>query len=199
MPNAKDLVRAILNSDESHFNELAVKDATLDAATFKNAHVSALRIHTIDASKTEWEACIFDGTVFENISLEGAFFNGCSFHNCVFRHVVMTETSFDGCVLHKTQIRSAADLEAAEITNSQFRECDLSDLHFVDSTLESLTFTAGAIRNVSGTAEVKSVALRGVTVEGFDTSEMTVSGCTASACDVVPAGFAASAGRRRRV
>lgn len=197
--SAKDLVKAILSSDESRFNEIATPESSLEAATFKNAHVGAIRIHTVDAENTEWEACLFDGTTFDGISLQGAFFNGCSFHHCTFKNAILAEASFDGCVWLRSTITEAEDLEAIELTNCQFKECEFSDLHFVDGTLESLTFSAGTLRNLSGIAQLKSVALRGVDVESFDTSEMTIASCTASSCTNIPKGFTASEGKRRRV
>ena len=195
----KDLIKAIQNSDESSFNELIAKNKTLDAASLKGAQIGAMTIHTIDCSNTEWEACIFDGTHFEGLNLQGAFFNGCTFHDCIFSHCILAEASFDGCVMHKSQIIDTEDLEAAEITNCQFKECVLKNMHFVDATLQSLTMTAGSLDAINGIAELKSIVLRNVEVTNFNTSEMTVSSCTASGCSSVPKGFVASEGKRRRV
>ncbi len=195
----KDLCKAIQTSDESLFDELIAKDKTLDAASIKGAQIGAMTIHTIDCSNTEWEACIFDGTVFEALNLQGAYFNGCTFHNCTFNKAILAEASFDGCVWHKSKIVDAEDLEAVEITNCQFKECALQNMHFVDGTLQSLTMTSGTIESISGIAELKSIVLRNVEIKDFDTSEMTVSSCTASGCSSIPKGFVASEGKRRRV
>ncbi|MBO4351826.1 MAG: pentapeptide repeat-containing protein [Proteobacteria bacterium] len=195
----KDLIKAIQNSDESIFNEVISKDKSLEGATIKGSQIGAMRIHTIDCGNTEWEACIFDGTEFDSINLQGAFFNGCTFYNCTFKNVILAEASFDGCVFNKSSILEPEDLEAAEITNSQFKECTLSKMHFVDSVLESLTMTAGKIESMSGIATLKSVVLRNVEVTELDTSEMELTGCIASGCTSVPKGFVVSEGKRRRV
>ncbi len=196
----KDLIKAIQTSDESLFNELISNKAkSLDAASFKGAQIGAMTIHTIDCSNTEWEACLFDGTTFDGVNLQGAFFNGCSFHGCKFTKNILAEASFDGCVWQKSSITDAEDLEAAEITNCQFKECIFQNLHFVDGTLESLTIASGKMENISGIAELRSVALRNVEIDNFDTSEMTVSACTASGCTQIPGNFVLSEGKRRRV
>lgn len=195
----KELIKAIQNSDESSFNDLIEKNKTLDAASFKGAQIGAMTIHTVDCSNTEWEACIFDSTRFENLNLQGAYFNGCTFHDCVFSKTILAEASFDGCVLHKCKIVDTEDLEAIEITNSQFKECVLENMHFVDGTLQSLTVTSGAMKSISGIADLKSIVLRNVDVSDFDTSEMSISSCTASGCTSIPKGFIASEGKRRRV
>ena len=195
----KDLIKAIQSSDESIFNEVITKDKSIEGATLKGAQIGAIRIHTIDCANTEWEACIFDGTTFDGVNLQGAFFNGCTFYNCTFKNAILAEASFDGCVLNRSAIVEAQDLEAAELTNSQFKECTLSKLHFVDTVLESLTVTSGQINEVSGIATLKSVVLRNVSVTDFDTSEMELTGCMASGCTSVQKGFTASEGKRRRV
>ena len=197
----KDLLKSIQATDESLFDAAlsADKTPTLDNASIKGAQIGAMRIHTVDCSNTEWEACIFDGTHFDGLNLQGAFFTGCSFHNCTFSNAILAEASFDGCVLHKTQLLSPEDLEAAELTNCQFKECVLEDMSFLDSSLESLTITSGTLRRISGIATLRSIVLRNVTVEDFDTSEMTLSGCTGSGCTALPKGFTASEGKRRRV
>ncbi|MBO5752308.1 MAG: pentapeptide repeat-containing protein [Proteobacteria bacterium] len=197
----KALIKAIQASDEAIFNEAlqGTGEKSLDAATLKDLHIGAMRIHSIDCQNTEWEACIFDGTTFDGVDLQGAFFNGCTFHNCTFQHNILAEASFDGCVWQKSSLVHAEDLEAFELTNCQLKDCVLEDLNFLDSTLESLTVTAGTLKSLSGIAELKSVVLRNVTVESFDTSEMELSACTASGCTSVPKGFVACEGKRRRV
>ena len=197
----KDLLKSIQASDEALFNEAlsGTKTPTLDNASIKGAQVGAMRIHTVDCSNTEWEACIFDGTHFDGINLQGAFFNGCSFHNCTFSNAILAEASFDGCVLHKCHILSPEDLEASEFTNCQFKECALESMNFLDSSLESLTITSGTLTHLSGIATLRSIVLRNVTIEDFNTSEMEITACTASGCNVVPKGFTASEGKRRRV
>ena len=195
----KDLIKAIQSSDESIFNEVIAKDSSLDGATIKGSQIGMMRIHSIECCNTEWEACIFDGTIFDNINLQGAFFNGCTFYNCTFKNDILAEASFDGCVFNKSTIVEPEDLEATEITNSQFKDCTLSKMHFVDSVLDSLTMTAGKLETISGIATLKSVVLRNVEVTDMDTSEMELSGCIASGCSSVPKGFTASEGKRRRV
>lgn len=196
----KDYIKAIQTSDESLFNELITgKSKSLEAASFKGSQIGAMTIHTVDCSNTEWDACIFDGTNFDALNLQGAFFNGCTFHGCRISKAILAEASFDGCVLQKSIIEDAEDLEAVEMTNCQFKECELRNLHFVDGTLESLTITSGKLDNISGIAELKSIVLRNVEVESFDTSEMTLTACTASGCSQIPKGFLASEGKRRRV
>ena len=197
----KDLVKAIQNSDGAAFDKLVEAGSSLDSASFKGTQIGAMRIHTVDCTNTEWEACIFDGTTFDGVVLEGAFFNGCTFHNCTFSHIAsFTDAAFDGCVWQKSSILDpAADLEGTELTNCQFKDCTIQNLHFAEGTLQSLTFNGGKLTNLSGEAEVKSVTLRSVEVDNFDTSEMTLSNCTASGCEKLPKGFVACEGRRRRV
>ena len=199
----KDLIKSIQNSDESAFNQIIADPhhQSIESASIKGAQIGAMRIHTIDCANTEWEACIFDGTIFDAVSLEGAFFNGCTFHNCSFKNISnFSGTAFDGCVWQKSSITDpGSDLDATELTNCQFKECILQNIHFADAILESLTFNGGSVSHVSGTAELKSVVLRSVNVDRFETSEMSLSNCTASGCEKIPAGFKACEGRRRRV
>ena len=203
----KDLVKAIQSSDESIFNQIVSdgKNTSLEGESFKNSQIGAMRIHTINMANTEWEACLFDGTTFENVDLEGAFFNGCTFHDCHFIHIAnFSDTAFDGCVWKNSEIADPqgdedGKIECLEISNCQFRDCILRNIQFAESTLQSLSFSGGKIENISGDAEVKSVALRNAEVEKFDTSEMTLSNCTASGCTNVPKGFVLSAGKRCRV
>ncbi|MBR4985585.1 MAG: pentapeptide repeat-containing protein [Proteobacteria bacterium] len=197
----KELLKSIQASDEALFNEALSNDRepTLDNASIKGAQIGAMRIHTVDCSNTEWEACIFDGTFFDSLNLQGAFFNGCSFHNCTFSGSILAEASFDGCVLHKTQIIAPEDTEALELTNCQFKECSLEEMNLLDSSLESLTITSGCLKNITGIASLRSIVLRNVAIENFDTSEMEIAACTASGCTEVPKGFTASEGKRRRV
>lgn len=199
--SSKEIIKAIESSDNGTFDALVQKDksASLDSASLKSLQVGALRIHSVDCKNTEWEACLFDGTTFDGVDLQGAYFNGCTFHECEFRNAILAEASFDGCVWQKSAIREAEDLEAVEFSNCQFKACDLEDLNLVDGVLESLTITDGTIRNVDGIAELKSVVLRNVDVDNFDTSEMTLMACTSSGCTQVPRGFATCEGRRRRV
>ena len=200
--NKKDLVKSIQNSDGAAFDGLAAQpNASLESAGFKGAHIGCMRLHTISLANTEWEACIFDGTTFDGVDLSGSFFNSCTFHDCVFRHIAdFSDAAFDGCVWQKSGIEDPeCDLENMEITNCQFRDCMLKNLHFVESSLQSLTFNGGRIENVNGDAEMKSVTLRSVEVEKFDTSDMSLSNCTASSCETLPKGFTACEGRRRRV
>ena len=199
----KDLIKSIQNSDESVFNQL-IEDPhhqSLESASIKGAQIGAMRIHTIDCANTEWEACLFDGTTFDGVNLEGAFFNGCTFHDCSFKNIAnFADTAFDGCVWQKSGIIDPqSDLNNTELTNCQFRDCTLQNIHFAEATLESLTFNGGQISNLSGEADLKSVVLRSVSVDHFDTSEMSLSNCTASGCEKIPDGFKACEGRRRRV
>lgn len=199
----KDLIKSITNSDESAFNQLIADPhhRSLDSASIKGAQIGAMRIHTIDCANTEWEACLFDGTTFEGVNLEGAFFNGCTFHDCIFKDIInFSGTAFDGCVWQKSGIIDPkTDLDSTELTNCQLKECTLQNIHFAEATLESLTINGGSLCNINGEAELKSVVLRSVNVDKFDTSEMTLSNCTASGCDKIPDGFKACEGRRRRV
>ncbi|MCL2325958.1 MAG: pentapeptide repeat-containing protein [Proteobacteria bacterium] len=197
----KEITKAIKASDEGLLEALLAShaDLSLEAASFKGDHIGAIRIHGVDAGNTEWEACIFDGTVFDGLNLQGAFFNGCTFHNCTFRSTILAETAFDGCVLHRTTFGDTEDAEGLELTNTQFRDCSLVNLHLLDASLESLTITQGRLAGIDGVATLKSVVLRNVTIEGFDTGEMTLTGCIASGCNVTPEGFTASEGKRRRV
>lgn len=199
--SSKEIIRAIEKSDESAFEDVLgrVKEASAEGASFKGLHLGAMCIHDISCVNTEWEACIFDGTSFEGVDLQGAYFNGCTFHECRFEKSVLAEASFDGCVWQKSEISDAEDLEGLEVTNCQFKDCVWRGLQFVDSTLESLTISSGRLEHLSGIADLKSVVLRNVTVEHVDTTEMSLSGCTASGCSEVPRGFTACEGRRRRV
>lgn len=199
--SSKEIIKAIETSDGGAFDALVGKDksATLEAASLKSLQVGGIRIHSVDCANTEWEACLFDGTVFDGVDLQGAYFNGCTFHDCEFCNAVLAEVSFDGCVWQKSAVRDAEDLEAAEFTNCQFKACDLENLHFLDTVLDSLTITDGAMRHIGGIAELKSVVLRNVSIDGFDTSEMSLTACTSSGCTQVPSGFATCEGRRRRV
>lgn len=197
----KEILKAIQASDEAMFQSAldGASEKSIDGATVKGAHIGAIRIHSIECTNTEWEACIFDGTTFDAVDLQGSFFNGCTFHHCTFSGNVLAEASFDGCVWQKSVISNPEDLEAFELTNCQFKDCRLEGLNFLDSTLESLTVSAGSLNDISGIAELKSVVLRNVSVESFDTTEMEVNACTASGCTSVPKGFVACEGKRRRV
>jgi len=197
----KELTKAIKTSDESIIDHLLEKNASLslESASFKGENIGAMRIHDVNCANTEWEACLFDGTVFDGIDLQGAYFNGCTFHQCSFKNAILAETSFEGCVLKGTSIADTEDCEALEITNCQFQECEFVNVHLLDATLESVTITNGKISGFDGPAELKSVVLRNVEVSEFDTSEMTLTACTASQCAKLPAGFKAVEGKRRRV
>ena len=200
----KDLIRSIQSSDGSAFDRIVAEspDVSLETVSFKSLQIGAMRIHDINAANTEWEACLFDGTTFENVDLEGAYFNGCTFHDCHFKGITnFDDTAFDGCVWKNSEIIDPAQecIECIEISNCQFRDCTLQNIHLAESTFQSLSFSGGKIQNISGDAEIKSVALRTVDVVDFDTSEMTLSNCTASGCTHVPAGFKACEGRRCRV
>ena len=199
--NSKAIIKSIENSDESGFAQVLAGDAapSLGAGSFRGLHVGPMRIHTISCENTEWEACLFDGTTFDGIDFRGAFFNGCTFHECRFANAVLAQASFDGCVWQKSAIADPRDLEAAELTNCQFKDCELTGLHFLDSVLESLTISGGVMRDWNGAAGLKSVVLRNVDADAIDTSEMTLTACTASGCPKIPAGFSAVEGRRRRV
>lgn len=199
--SSKEIIKAIEASDNGTFDALVEKNksASLDSAALKSLQIGSLRIHSVDCSNTEWEACLFDGTTFDGVDLQGAYFNGCTFHDCEFRGVILAEASFDGCVWQKSAIREAEDLEAVEFTNCQLKACDLEDLNFVDGVLDSITITEGSIKNVDGIADLKSVVLRNVVIDNFDTSEMTLMACTSSGCTQAPRGFSTCEGRRRRV
>ena len=201
--NKKDLIKSIQNSDGAAFDSLVAEagKASLETASFKGAHVGCMRLHTVNLANTEWEACIFDGTTFDGVDLSGAFFNSCTFHDCVFLRIAdFSDAAFDGCVWQKSGIEEPqCDLDGVEMTNCQLKDCTLKNLHFSESTLQSLTFNGGRIENVNGDAEMKSVTLRSVEIENFDTSEMSLSNCTASSCKKLPEGFRACEGCRRRV
>ena len=145
----KDLVKAIQSSDESIFNQIVSdgKNTSLEGESFKNSQIGAMRIHTINMANTEWEACLFDGTTFENVDLEGAFFNGCTFHDCHFIHIAnFSDTAFDGCVWKNSEIADPqgdedGKIECLEISNCQFRDCILRNIQFAESTLQSLSRT----------------------------------------------------------
>ncbi len=196
----KDWIKAIQTTDESLFNELAEgKEPSLEAASFKGIQIGPMRLHTVDATNTEWEACIFEGTEFDGLDLQGAFFNGCSFHGCTFNNTILAEVSFDGCVIHKTKFLEPEDLEAAEFKNCQFKDCELKNLNCLDTIFESVSISNGSMSDIDGIAELKSVTLRSVNVENFNTEEMTLSKCSCSGCSSVPKGFTVSEGKRLRV
>lgn len=199
--SAKEIIKAIEESDEGKFNSLVdkSKSPSLDSATLKSLHVGQMKIHTVDCTNTEWSACIFDGTTFDGVDLQGALFNACTFHDCTFSNAILAETTFDGCVWQKGALQNAEDMEAAEFMNCQLKECALENLHFLDTIFTSVTLTKGAIKNVDGIADLKSVVLRDVEIDAFDTSEMTLTACTSSGCSTVPKGFSTCEGRRRRV
>ena len=198
--NQREIIKAITTTDESILNDLLDKGAalSLDSASLKNERVGGMRIPPLDASNTEWEACLFDGTTFERVNFGGAFFNACTFHGCTFVACDFSGASFDGCVFKRTAMEEPK-LDDAELTNCQLQACALKQWHLNETTLESLTISEGEIANLDGTGTLKSVVLRGVSVNGAETREMDVSMCTASACSSVPAGFKAVEGKRKRL
>lgn len=197
----KDLIKAVQQSNSIVLEQLIKADPELsmEAASFNGEHINALTIRDIDCSNTEWEACIFESCSFINVNLEGAFFNGCTFHSCTFSGNDLSEMAFDGCVMQRTKISSSSDIDGLEFSNSQLKDCVLEDLSFVDSNLLCLTISQGSIARLSGSATLKSVVLRSVEIDDFDTSDMVLTACTASGTDPVPEGFTAVKGNRRRV
>ncbi len=207
----KELLKAIETTDNAMFDEVVSRipddpltsKINLENCEIKGKQIGAIRIHSINCANMEWEACIFDGTTFDGVDLEGSFFNGCTFHDCIFKNIInFSDVAFDGCVWQKSGIIDPDennDLNAFSMTNCQFKECQFRNLHFVEGVLESVSFTGGCIDHVDGEATLKSVVLRSVEVNSFDTSEMEMTNCTASGCAKVPKGFVNREGRRCRV
>ncbi len=197
--NSKDLIKAIRTSDESIFNRLPDKTVSISGAGFKGDHIAAIRMHGIACPDTTWENCIFNDVEFNAIDFQNAKFTSCSFHQCRFTQTILAETVFEGCVFNHTTFIETEDAEALVINNCQFQESVIKNIHFIDTNITSSTYTQGELTDIDGEGTLKSFVLRDVAINHFDTSDMTVSACTATGCKTLPTGFKSVEGRRRRV
>lgn len=171
--------------------------AELVGATFSNATTGRIDLRGADLSNAEFGDCLLSGMIFAEADLSGAYFHGTTLIECDLRGANLEGASFDGCVFKESDL-TGATLTATELTGVEFASCTVTDLTLDEAAWESVTFNGGRVANVSGAAEWSAVVLRDTKIDGFDTSAMTLRGCTTTA-NPAPAGFSELSGRRKKI
>lgn len=170
---------------------------SLAGETFNKLEVTRLDLSHIDLSNTEWNSCILDKATFRRGNLEGAYFTGCTILESVFAEMTMDGAAIDGSVLRNCTFRSMK-LEDVEITGTELNGCTLEDLDLVESIWESVTVSAGKLKDVRGrSGSWSGITFRDVELDNADLGPIELQGAVASG-DLLP-GFNKLTGRRKTI
>lgn len=197
----KALFHAVRKGDSAALADLRAEGGALSLAgeTFKGAQIIDCDLSGIDLTNTEWDECSFDRVVFGDCNLEGAYFTGSMILSTAFRGGSFEGGSLEGCVMKNCEI-DAINVVATEFSDLQLSATAFRNLELDEIEWRSVVMNEGrieSVRGVSGT--LAGMTLRQVELSAFETSALTVENCTTTPVDVVPAGFVAREGRRRRI
>ncbi|MDX9721233.1 MAG: pentapeptide repeat-containing protein [Myxococcota bacterium] len=203
MSHRKSLLSAIRESDGealARLRESASEPLSLSGETFKNAHITGLRLEGIDLSNTEWSDCMFDRVRFEGVDLSGSYFVGSTALSTQFEGGTLDNASFEGCVLRRSSF-IACSCVGLELADTEFSDCTLAELALDEVDWHGVAFNEGELRQLQGVSgSLNRVTLRGVKVSDFDTEELELEHCSSTVeSQGVPAGFVLRQGRRQRL
>ena len=194
--DAKKFHRAVDEYEEQH-GELP----SLEMASFEELELSGFDFSGVDLSNTAFENCTLTQCRFDDTPLGGVYMHGCTVIECYFEGATGNGFCIDASTLSKCEL-TRCSFEFPEWTDSQFSDCEITNLTGEDFYFERTTFKGGFWHDVDPeSGEFNLVTLRDIEVKNCD-----LTGCTAKSSYLkgarvsdteLPDGFTEKTGKRR--
>lgn len=145
----------------------------------------------------EFENCIFDGIIFEEVNLShykfiDCTFKNCNLSNCNFKSVVLrnpkfysskligvnwTSLSHFGQLFFKDSILNYSVFQGMNLSKSQFLDCHLEEVEFEETNLTDGDFSGSNLRGSNfNHANLKNADLRKCVDVNLDITQVNMKG-----------------------